>query len=510
MKVNIGYFLTRTARTNPAREALVSEGEGTTYRALNAKANRLSHGLLRLGLEKGDKVGTLFANSPELVVTYFAVLKAGGVLVPLNPRLRAEELFYMMDHSEAKYLVFSERFLKVVTSIQDRLPGLKLAIFCGKVTPGNAVSYHDLIEQGSEGEPDIEVCEDDGFAIVYTAGTTGTPKGVLLTHRNFIWGMLNQNTSYHLPPDRSLQVFPLAHSAGLIGLCTRMMRGDTIVLIRGADLELILDTIQREQITFLGLVPTLSNALSQAPSLDRYDRGSVRLVGSGAAILPPETKKRLSYLFPNAEFFDTYGMTECSGPITTLGPKDFFRKKACVGKGFPYHEVRVVNEEGDDVKVGEVGEIIVSGPTIMAGYYKNPKETKETLRNGYLFTGDLARLDEEGFVYIVDRKKDIIISGGYNVYPKEIEDVLFTHPKVAEAAVIGIPDKKWGETIRAVVVPRKHQEITENEIIDFCKDRLASYKKPTSVLFVDALPKSPVGKVLKRVLRQEGQKGDAK
>jgi acyl-CoA synthetase (AMP-forming)/AMP-acid ligase II len=510
MKVHIGYFLARMARTNPNRVALVYEGLSTSYRELNSKVNRLSHSLVNLGLRPGDKVATLFLNCPELVVTYFAVLKAGGVLVPLNARLRPEELFFMIDHSDAKFLVSAEAFGQAVASIRERLPSLQAAIFAGKDLPVNTESFSDLVRRGSEHEPKVDVSEDNEFAIIYTAGTTGRSKGVLLTHRNFIWGMLNQNTSYLPPPDRSLQVFPLSHNAGLIGLCTRIMRGDTIVLIRSAELELILQTIQREKISFLGLVPTLSNALSQAAFLDRYDRSSVQLVGSGAAILPPETKKRMSRLFPSAGFFDTYGMTECSGPITTLNPVDFFRKEACVGKGFPHHEVRVVGEDGCDVRPGEVGEIIVSGPTVMKQYYKSPEETEQALREGYLFTGDLAKVDDEGYVHIVDRKKDLIITGGYNVYPKEVEDILSTHPKVMEAAVIGIPHEKWGETIRAVVVPLKEEKVTEEEIIEFCKDRLASYKKPTSVVFVDALPKSPVGKVLRRVLKEKSQKEGAK
>jgi acyl-CoA synthetase (AMP-forming)/AMP-acid ligase II len=360
-----------------------------------------------------------------------------------------------------------------------------------------------LTNRGSEAEPPVEISEDDHFAIVYTAGTTGRPKGALITHRNFMWGVLNQIMSYTSPFQKVLQVFPLSHNAGLLALCARMMRGDTLVIIKGTDLELILKTIQEEKITMLGLVPTLSNALSQVPFLDKYDRGSVELVGSGAAILPTETKKRMRHVFPNAGIFDTYGMTECSGPITSLNPDDAFRKEACIGKPFPYLEVRLVDDDGNDAAPGEVGEITVYGPAVMKGYYKYPEATEEAIRDGWLFTGDLARADEEGYLYIVDRRKDLIITGGYNVYPKEVEDVLFTHPKIIDVAVIGTPHPKWGESIRAVVVPKKGETIKEEEIIEFCKDKLASYKKPTSVVFVDALPKSPVGKVLKRELRDK-------
>lgn len=502
MKVHLGYFLTLTARRSPEQVALMSEGTKITYEELNRQVNRLSHGLIELGLRAGDKVATLFPNSPELVMAYFAILKAGGVLVPLNPRLRPEDFLHMLEHSDSRFLVYSHGFREAIAPIRERLPKIERTVFFGQDVPPESVSFHELIARGKEDEPKVDLGEDDDFCLMYTAGTTGRPKGVLVTHRNFIWGMLNQATSYLPVPDRVLQVFPLSHNAGMIGLMTRTMRGDTMVIIRAPEPELILRTIQEHAITMLGLVPTLSNTLSQVPSLERYDRGSVRLVGSGAAVLPPDTKRRMRELFPNAGIFDTYGMTECSGPITSLRPEDAFRKEGCVGKAFPYHEVRVVDESGRDVSAGEVGEIIVRGPTVMKCYYKDPDATSETIRDGWLYTGDLARVDEEGYLYVVDRKKDLIITGGYNVYPKEVEDVLFAHPKVMEASVIGVPDPKWGETIRAVVVPKKGQVITEQEILDFCRERLASYKKPTSVVFVEDLPKSAVGKVLKRVLRE--------
>lgn len=502
MKMHLGYFLSLTARRSPEQVAIVSEGRKITYGELDRQVNRLSNALIHLGLRLGDKVATLFPNSPELVVAYFAILKAGGVLVPLNPRLRPEDFLYMLQHSDSRFLIYSHGFRDAVASIRDRLGKLEAAVFCGEEPPDGSLSFQEMIARGKEDEPRLALSEDDDFCLMYTAGTTGRPKGVLVTHRNFIWGVLNQATSYLPPPDRVLQVFPLAHNAGMIGLMTRTLRGDTLVIIRAPGPELILKSIQEHAITMLGLVPTLSNALTQVPSLDEYDRNSVLLVGSGAAVLPPETKRRMRDLFPKAGIFDTYGMTECSGPITSLKPEDAFRKEACVGKSLPYHEVRVVDERGADVRPGEVGEIVVRGPTVMKCYYKDQDATDEAIREGWLFTGDLARVDEEGYIYIVDRKKDLIVTGGYNVYPKEVEDVLFAHPKVMEASVIGVPDPKWGETIRAVVVPKKGELLTEQEILDFCKDRLAGYKKPTSVVFVEELPKSPVGKVLKRVLRE--------
>ena len=476
-----------------------------TYREYDCRVNRLANALLALGCRKGEKVATLSLNTIPLCESYFAVWKIGAVLVPLNPRLRGPELTDMMDHSDAAFLIYDETFKEVVESIRPRLPKVKVYVMSGRETPPDTLSFERLKETHHDREPKVEVTEDDDFAIVYTAGTTGEPKGVVLTHRNYIWGILNQLTTYpHTGEthDKSLLVFPIAHTGGLIGFTTHITRGATCVLMKAADLRSILHAIEKEQITTLGMVPALFNALSQAPFLEEYDRSSVRLVGSGGAILPEDTKKKIPVIFPKASIFDTFGMTECSGPISILRPEDVFRKVACVGKPFPHHEVRIVDDSRDDVPPGQVGEIIVYGPTVMKEYYKDPETTRMAIVDGWLYTGDLGRVDEEGYIYIVDRKKDIIISGGYNIYPKEIEEVLYSHPKVAEAAVIGVPDDRWGEAVKAVVVCKPGLLAAEEEIIDFCKGKLASYKKPTSVDFVESLPKNSVGKVLKRELRE--------
>ncbi len=418
MKVNLGYFLVKSARKFPDKPALIQERETITYEDFNRRVNRLGNALLGLGCRKGDKVATLSPNTIALCESYFAIWKVGAVLVPLNPRLRGPELADMIDSSDSSVLIYDEAFKDVVSGMRPSLAKVRVYMMSGAQTPPDTVCLQRAQEEGSEEEPRTEVSEDDELAIVYTAGTTGRPKGVTLTHRNYIWGVLNQLTTYTRPDrslDKSLLVFPIAHTGGLIGFTTHVTRGATCILQRTADLRDILDTIQRERVDTLGMVPALFNALSQVPYLRDYDRSSVRLVGSGGAVLTEETKKKIPLLFPEAEFFDTYGMTECSGPISILRPEDFFRKGACVGKPFPHHEVRVADERGRDLPPGEVGEIVVYGPTVMKGYYKDLDATKEAIVDGWLHSGDLGRMDEEGYIYIVDRKKDIIISGGYNI-----------------------------------------------------------------------------------------------
>jgi acyl-CoA synthetase (AMP-forming)/AMP-acid ligase II len=339
---------------------------------------------------------------------------------------------------------------------------------------------------------------------MYTAGTTGKPKGCLLSHRNYIWGALNGIMDMDIRhEDKNLVVFPMFHTAGLSSFIQRVAMGNTLYLMKSVDIKMILEIIDREKITSLALVPTLFNALLQFPDLENYDRSSVRYFTSATAIFPIELKKQTKKVFPNAVPGEIYGMSEESGLGTRLLPKDVFRKIACVGQAFTNHEVRVVNEKGQEVKPGEVGEIIFRGPVVMKGYYKNPEATEEAIRDGWLYSGDIAKVDDEGYIYIVDRKKDLIISGGLNIYPREIEEILYSHPDIAEAAVIGVTDPKWGETVKAIVVPKHGKNLKPEEVIDFCTENLASYKKPTSVNIVDALPKTASGKIQKVVLREK-------
>lgn len=504
MAMNVGYFLVKSASKYPQKLILKSDAGSISYRAFNRRVNRLAHGLLSLGLKKGDKIATLFFNCQQMCECYFAIIKFGGVVVPLNARLKAQELSGLINHSDARALIFHTEFLTVVEQIRRDLSKVEYFIEVNDKDGSNTIRYESLLTGQPENEPDIEVTEGDDFAIVYTAGTTGRPKGCLLSHRNYIWASLNGIMDMDIRhEDRNLVVFPMFHTAGLASFFQRVAVGNTLYLMKSVDIQKMLEIIEREKITSLALVPTLFNALLQYPDLEKYDRSSVRYFTSAGAIFPVELKRQTIKVFPNAIAGEIYGMSEEAGLGTRLLPKDVFRKIACVGQAFTNHEVRVVNEDGEDVKPGEVGEIIFRGPVVMKGYYKDPEATKEVIRDGWLYSGDMARVDDEGYIYIVDRKKDIIVSGGINIYPREIEDVLYTHPDIAEVAVIGVRDPKWGETVKAVVVLKEGRKLTPEEIIDFCAAKLASYKKPTSVDIVDTLPKTATGKIQKQLLREK-------
>lgn len=504
MGMNVGYFLVKSASKYPQKTILKSEEGEISYKVFNERVNQLCHGLISLGLQKGDKIATLFLNCQEMCETYFAITKSGGVLVPLNARLNDRELANLINHCDAKALIFHTEFAPVVSQIRADLTNIKYFIEALGKTDDENLPYGSLMEKQPESEPDVEIKEEDDFVILYTAGTTGRPKGCLLIHRNYIWASLNGIVDMDIRhKDKNLVVFPMFHTGGLASFIQRVAMGNTLYLMKSVDIETILKIIEKERITSLALVPTLFNALLQFPDLEKYNRDSVRYFTSAGAIFPVELKSQTTRVFPNAEAGEIYGQSEEAGLGTRLLPEDVFRKIACVGQAFTNHEVRVVNDKAGDVKPGEVGEIIFRGPVVMKGYYKDPETTRQAIRNGWLYSGDMAKVDDEGYIYIVDRKKDLIVSGGLNIYPREIEEILYSHPDIAEAAVLGVRDPKWGETVKAIVVPKQGKELKPEEIIDFCATKLSSYKKPTSVDIVDSLPKTASGKIQKVLLREK-------
>lgn len=503
LKVTIPYLLKRGAFKHPHREAIVSEVGRWSYAQWEINANKRAWTLAKLGVNKGDHVATIFLNGNEVLETYLALMKLGAVTVPLNVRLSPKELHYIVDHSDATALILSHEFESVIGEIKGDLPKVRQYIKSGGKPSGDMVAFEEIFQKESEAEPAVEIDEEDIACMLYTAGTTGRPKGVLLSHINCVWGAVNIAADIDLQPDyRVLMVFPLYHAAAFMILIGDLFVGCTNVTMRIFDPKRVMEMVEEEKINRMTFPPTVWNFILQLPDLDRYDTSSVRSLSSGAESIPLETKRRLLELFPNAGLGESYGMTESAATITTLRPKDVMRKMASVGKPFVNVEMRLVDDQDRDVPVGDVGEILARGPNIMVGYYKDPEATSEALKGGWLHTGDLGRMDEEGFLYIVDRKKDMIITGGENIYPREIEEVLYTHPKILEAAVIGLPDPTWGERIHAVVALKQGERLTEQEVTDYCKEHIASFKKPKSVEFVERLPRSPAGKVLKRILRE--------
>jgi acyl-CoA synthetase (AMP-forming)/AMP-acid ligase II len=368
------------------------------------------------------------------------------------------------------------------------------------------LSYETLIRKSKKEELPVNVFEKDVCQLMYTSGTTGKPKGALITHGNILWNLVNAIVGREEKEEEvSLVVGPLYHTAALNNhFSLRVALAGTSVLVKTFEPKKVMEIIEKEKVNVISGAPAMYHLLLAIPDLDKYDARSITKCTTGASTLPDETKQKLMKLFPNAKgVYDVYGCTEASPNIAILKAKDSFRKRECVGQPLPFLEVRIVDDQDREIPRGEVGELICRGPNIMKGYYKDKQATCEALRGGWLHTGDLARMDEEGFVYIVDRKKDMIVSGGENIYPREIEEVLYHHPKVEDTAIIGVPDPTWGESVKAFVVLKKGEIMKEEEVIEYCKKYLASYKKPRTVEFVEALPRNPSGKVLKRVLREK-------
>ena len=499
----LGEVLARQARTSPQKEALVFNDKRYTYGQFNERANRVANGLIALGTEKGDKVALLFLNCTEIVECLFATHKVGAAVVPLNFRLVPKELAYQVDNSDAKALIFSEAFQESVSSMRSELGKVEHYICAGAQSIEWAIDYEGFLSKYPVDEPSVLVDDDDPAYIMYTAGTTGRPKGAVPTHKNVLMGAaINQCIERPTPdPDRQLIVFPLSHGAGAqLALCG-VFRGGSNIILDVPTPENILRLIQDEKITNVGLVPAIWNWLVNEPKLNDFDLSSLQMAGTTAAPMPLELKTRLLKTFPNVKIYEGFGQTETSATVMAK-PEDMFRKHGSVGRRIINVEVRIVDEDDKDVPVGEVGEIVYRGPSVTKEYYKNAEATAEAFRGGWFHSGDLVRQDDEGYIYVVDRKKDMIISGGHNIYPAELEEVLYTHPKILEAAVIGLPDPEWGESVKAIVVPKAGETLTEEEVIGHCKENLASYKKPKSIAFADELPRNAAGKVVKYLLRE--------
>ncbi len=500
---SIGDTLTLTAGKYPDKVALVNYGGSRlTYRELNERVNRLANALIGLGVRKGDKVAYLFFNCSQFVETHYAVAKAGAAGVPLNFRLVGRELAYQINNSDAGCVIYAPEFIQTLNSIRPEIPGVKLFICDGDGGEG-VLQYEELIKKGDPAEPGVEVNLYDDNVILYTAGTTGLPKGSVLTHKNSLFNGMAMLIDYGLKYDDIFQVIPpLYHSASLNGFTvTAILAGGTLVIHKQLSPQQMLQAIQEERITATWGPATMWRMVISYPEIGKYDTSSVRLVVNGAMYMPAEMRRQVLAHFPNAVMGDTYGMTEASPCTTILRPQDALRKPASVGVPLTICDVKIFNEQGEEVPPGVVGEIVNRG-NFMKGYYKNAEATAQSIKGGWFYTGDLGMKDEEGFIYLVDRKKDMIVSGGENVYSKEVEEVIAAYPGVFEVAVIGLPDEKWGEVVTAVIAPVPGKQLTEQEILEHCRKNLAGYKCPKIVKFTEMLPKNPAGKILKRELKE--------
>jgi len=502
----------RNAILYPEAEAFSWGTEKVTFRQFNERTNALVHGLHALGIKKGDVIGILSWNRLAYPEVFGAAMKGGFILAHFSPRLKAEELLRLIDDAQAAALFFGPEFRESVDQI--RLHSETTRTFVDFDRPGkDAVGYSDLLEGHPVEEPDMQVQKDDPLVIFYTSGTTGTPRGAVYTHEQKL-----QNTQIKALDlglqygDRHLVVLPMFHIGGDSHIWPFFLTGGCNVIMAQAsfDPEAALQTVGDERITDIHIVPTQLISLLNLPDVHKFDLSSLKRVWYAASPMPVEVlKKGLSVFGPL--FFQGYGQTE-SGPHTTvlnqaahraaLHSDDGMKALASCGQPCLGVHMRIVDESDNDLLPGEIGEIIVQSDRIMSAYWRRPEETAAAVKDGWLRTGDLGYYDEKGFVYIADRKKDMIVSGGENVYPKEVEEVLYRHPAVAEAAVIGVPDPYWVERVHAVVVLRGGTTAAEKEIISFCREQMAAYKAPKSVEFVSELPKSPQGKILKRELRK--------
>ena len=517
----IPEFLDLSAMLVPERTAIVFEGERYSYAQLKERVNRLADSLSRLGLEKGDRVAILQVNCNEYVEACFAVTKLGGIFVPLNFRAKAEELTHMLNAAEAKVFLVGSRYFDLVNQMRPRLPSIKHFISIDGEFEG-MLSYDELLATGSpEDRTFVELRDEDVAVLMFTAGTTGLPKGVPQDHNSYaVYVLGNVNPpDPELPPETNVLSMPLYHVAGMQALVAGIYGGRTLALMRQFDTKEWFETVQREKATRAMLVPTMLKRIIDDPDFGKYDLSSLRVITYGGAPMPFEVIKRAIELFPGRSFINAFGATETASTICALGPEDHLftgketpeerekklkRLSSSIGRPLDDVEIQIRDEEGRVLPPGQIGEIVARGPRVMKGYWKDEEKTRKAFTpDGWYRTGDTGYMDEEGYVYITGRADDLIIRGGENISPEEVENVLYAHPKVAEAAVIGVPDVEWGQQVRAVVVLKPGEKATEEEIIDFCRDKLAGFKRPSSVVFVDELPKTSTGKILRRVLREK-------
>jgi long-chain acyl-CoA synthetase len=489
--------------TNPERKYR----REMTWREFDDKANRLANFLLGRGLEKGHKVAILLMNCLEWLPIYFGILKTGAIAVPLNYRYTSEEIKYCLELAECDVLIFGPEFTERIDAIKDQLPNVKIRLFVGHGRPAFAESYYALTACCSSVAPKIKLTDDDDAAIYFSSGTTGFPKAILHAHRSLMISCMTElNHHRQTRSDNFLCIPPLYHTGAKMHWFGSLISGSKAVLLRSVQPEHIIKAVSDERVTIVWLlVPWAQDILDAIErgdiNLNNYQLSSWRLMHIGAQPVPPSLIKRWKKHFPNHDYDTNYGLSEAIGPgCVHLGIENM-HKVGSIGKAGYNWEIKIVDETGLPVKQGEVGELCVKGGGVMKCYYRNPEATAEVLKDGWLFTGDMARMDEDGFVYLVDRKKDVIISGGENIYPVQIEDFLRTHEAVKDAAVIGIPDKRLGEVALAIIELKEGFSCTEEEMAQFLL-ALPRYKRPRKIVFRQ-VPRNPTGKIEKPRLREE-------
>ena len=498
----LGRMLEHRALHMADRPALYLGDETVTFSELDRAANRYANVFGDLGVGPGDRVCLFIPNRLEFLYAYFGLIKLGAMTISLSVMLKADEAKYIIDDAGAKMLITTEYLYPTIEPIRDGLDGIEHILYLDDNPPEGVTALPPLVEKASDEFASPEIEPDSVACIIYTSGTTGRPKGAMLTHANFLHNLESTTSLLKTEPDDMLLIpgLPLFHLLAQICALSAIYGGVPSVLMEFFVPSMVLENIARHGCNTFSGVPTMFALLLNDPEIDNYDLSSLRVCFCSSAPLSLSLLRRFEER-TGAIITEGYGLTEATALVTS-NPIDAERKPGSVGAPIRC-EVRVVDEEDEDVAVGDVGEIIIRGKNVMSGYYNKPEANAEALRGGWLRTGDMGRWDDDGYLYVVDRKKDMIITGGYNIYPAEIENALFKNPKIAMATVIGIPDEIKGEIAKAYVVLKDGETATEEEIISFCRERIAKYKAPRAVEFRDTLPTTPTGKILKRELREE-------
>ncbi len=506
--MNLGQMLKINARHFPSTTALKDRDRSFTYPETNSRVNRLSHSLLGLGLKKGDKVAVLLENCIEIIEIYLAVAKTGIIIVPMNFRLVGKDVDYIVNNSDAKALIVDNEFAPVIDEIKPGLVNISKEryIVVGQKRPGYR-EYESFIKDSSENEPGMKVLPGDTWILIYTSGTTGKPKGALRSHESHLsFYFINAVDFGFSPHDICLNVMPLCHINSTFFTFTFLYIGATVYVhpARSFKPEEILGIIEKEKVTFISLIPTHYNLiLNVPPEARKYNVSSIKKLLCSSAPARKNMKLAVMEFFPGVQLYEGYGSTE-AGIVTVLKPEDQLRKLGSIGyESIGTDFIKIINAEGKEAGVGEVGELYSRGPMLFDGYYKLPEKTAASFRGEWFSAGDMAKKDEDGFYQIVDRKDNMIITGGEHVYPSEVEEVIGCHPCIFDAAVISVPDDKWGEKVVAIVITKA--DIDEKTLLDYCKDKLASFKRPKQILFInpEEMPRTPTGKILHRVLREK-------
>ncbi len=517
MHMNTTDFLNIAAAICPERDCMVFEGKRQTYGQTNERINRLANALADLGIGKEDRIGMLQVNCPEYIESYFAAAIRGAIFVPLNFRAKSEELSYMIGNAGIKLLFVGNRYAEMAKEILPRHSHVKHCVVIDQPAKGMR-DYEDVLYSSSAEENVGEIGDEDVTILMYTAGTTGRPKAVPLRHSAFVNYILeNVDPASPEVEEKNLLTMSLYHVAGVQTMLAGFYGGRTLVLMRQFNLREWMETVPREKVSRAMLVPTMLKMVIDSPDFSPSDLTSLKVITYGAAPMPFEVIRKAIGLMPWVKFINAYGQTETASTIAMLGPDDHIiegteaerekklkRLASSIGRPLPDVEVKIADGDGKTLPPMAMGEIWVKGPRVMSGYWGDREKTAQVITpDGWLRTGDKGWLDEEGYIFLAGRGDDMIIRGGENISPEEIENVLYGHPKVEEAAVIGVPDPEWGQQPRAIVVLKKGEVATAEEIIEYCHSRLAGFKCPRSIVFVDTLPRNQIGKVVKVVLREE-------